>query len=78
MIEIEGLNTRQRKIADLLWGCSSNEQLQAVLRAMQPRDRRDAQSIIDIMLQEYIWEYLDEDQDSKELTARAIDHARSR
>lgn len=77
MIEIQGLNTRQQKIADLLWACGSNQQLMAVMAAMDVRDRRDAQGIVEIMIQEYIWENLDDDITSKTYAVDLIDRVSS-
>lgn len=71
-IEIQGLNQRQRKIADLLWNCDSVERLRLTMHMLPPQDRRDAEGITEIMIQEFLWETLEDDHESKELCADLI------
>jgi hypothetical protein len=77
MIEIHGLNQRQYKLADLLWQTQDVEQYHVLLASLQGRDRIDAHGITEIMIQEYLWENLDEDLESRELSSTVIDRARS-
>jgi hypothetical protein len=77
MIEIHGLNQRQYKLADLLWQTQDVEQYHVLLASLQGRDRIDAHGITEIMIQEYLWENLDEDHESKHMCAAVIDHVRS-
>lgn len=77
MITIQGLTARQKKLAQLLWSVQDVEQYRVVMQSLQGRDRTDAQAITEIMVQEFLWETLDEDTESKELCASVIDHARS-
>jgi hypothetical protein len=77
MIEIHGLNPRQYKLADLLWSVQDVAQHQQLLRSLQGRDRIDAAGITEIMIQEYLWENLDEDYESREVCDTVIDRARS-
>jgi hypothetical protein len=76
MIEIHGLNPRQYKLADLLWQTQDVEQYHVLLASLQGRDRIDAHGITEIMIQEYLWETLDEDLESRELSSTVIDRAR--
>lgn len=71
-IEIQGLNERQRKIADLLWNCDSVERLRLTMHMLPPQDRRDAEGITEIMIQEYLWENLEDDITSKTYAADLI------
>ncbi len=77
MIEIHGLNSRQYKLADLLWQTQDVEQYHVLLASLQGRDRIDAAGLTEIMIQEYLWENLDEDWESREVCHTVIDRARS-
>jgi lipase chaperone LimK len=77
MIEIQGLSARQQKLAQLLWLTQDVEQFRAVMQQLQGRDRLDAQGIAEIMIQEFLWETLDDDYESKELCASVISRASS-
>jgi hypothetical protein len=77
MIEIHGLNSRQYKLADLLWSVQDVAQHRQLLQSLQGQDRIDAAGLTEIMIQEYLWENLDEDLESRELSSTVIDRARS-
>jgi hypothetical protein len=77
MIEIHGLNQRQHKLCDLLWSVQDVAQHRQLLQSLQGRDRIDAAGLTEIMIQEYLWENLDEDLESRELSSTVIDRARS-
>lgn len=52
-IRITGLTERQKNIMDLLWGCMTLEQVNALIDALpNPQDRIDARSLIEIAVQE--------------------------
>lgn len=54
-IQISGLNTRQKNIMDLLWSCTTLDQVKTLISAMPTlQDRCDAQSLIVIATQESI------------------------
>ena len=77
MIEIQGLNQRQLKLCDLLWSVQDVAQHRMLMHSLQGRDRIDAHGLTEIMIQEYLWETLDEDWESRELCSTVIDRARS-
>lgn len=77
MITIHGLSKRQKKLAQLLWSVQDVEQHLQLIKSLEGRDRIDAHGLTEIMIQEFLWETLDEDTDSKELCRSVIDHARS-
>ena len=77
MITIHGLSKRQIKLAQLLWSVQDVEQHRLLMQSLQGRDRVDAQGLTEIMIQEFLWETLDEDWESKELCHSVIDRARS-
>jgi hypothetical protein len=76
MITISGLTTRQKTLMDLLWSCSSLEQVQALIRALPSKqDIMDAQSLVTIAVMES--QEQDGELDHWEGAAReAIDRAR--
>ena len=77
MITIHGLSKRQIKLAQLLWSVQDVEQHRLLMQSLQGRDRVDAQGLTEIMIQEFLWETLDEDYESRELCSTVIDRARS-
>ena len=77
MIEIHGLTKRQHKLAQLLWTIQDVEQHQQLIKSLEGRDRIDAHGLTEIMIQEFLWETLDEDWESKDMSSTVIDRARS-
>ena len=77
MIEIHGLTKRQYKLADLLWSVQDVDAHRLLIKSLEGRDRIDAHGITEIMIQEFLWETLDEDWESKEVCSDLIDRARS-
>ena len=77
MITIQGLSKRQHKLAQLLWSVQDVEQHMQLIKSLEGRDRIDAHGLTEIMIQEFLWETLDEDWESKELSSTVIDRARS-
>ena len=77
MITIHGLTKRQLKLAQLLWSVQDVDEHRLLIKSLQGRDRIDAHGITEIMIQEYLWENLDEDHESRELCDTVIDRARS-
>jgi hypothetical protein len=55
MIQIEGLNTRQKILANLVWSCVTHEALDTIVRSLpNKQDKCDCLSIIQIIKQEYL------------------------
>ena len=77
MISIHGLTKRQHKLAQLLWSVQDVEQHMQLIKSLEGRDRIDAHGITEIMIQEFLWETLDEDWESREVCDTVIDRARS-
>jgi hypothetical protein len=78
MITITGLTDRQRTIMDLLWGCSTLEQVQALIQAMPTgQDQVDARSLVLIATHETLEQELGLDQYADQ-AKDAINSARSR
>ena len=76
MISIYGLSKRQHKLAQLLWRVQDVDEHRLLIKSLEGRDRIDAQGLTEIMIQEFLWETLDEDWESKDLCDTVIDRAR--
>jgi len=48
-IQIEGLNKRQRAIADVLWLMHSKADALRFIASLEPTTRRDAETVIEMM-----------------------------
>jgi hypothetical protein len=49
-IQIEGLNKRQRAIADVLWLMNSREDAERFITSLEPQTRRDAEIVVQMMI----------------------------
>lgn len=50
-ITIQGLNARQRVLADIIWACETRKQINAFIRSLPTIDLQDeAKAIVDLML----------------------------
>lgn len=77
MISIHGLSKRQHKLADLLWSVQDVEQHMQLIKSLEGRDRIDAHGLTEIMIQEFLWETLDEDAESQAVCSDLIDRVSS-
>ncbi len=77
MISIHGLTKRQLKLAQLLWRVQDVDEHRLVIKSLEGRDRIDAHGLTEIMIQEFLWETLDEDWESREVCSDLIDRVRS-
>jgi len=50
MITIDGLSRRQRAIADILWSMGSKAECDKFVASLQPAWRRDAETVIELMI----------------------------
>jgi hypothetical protein len=48
-IQIAGLNKRQRAIADVLWMMNSKDDALRFIASLEPKTRRDAETVIEMM-----------------------------
>lgn len=60
MISIEGLTERQRILADIIWACETMDQAQALVKSLQGEDRRDAVTLMTVMIHEVLEERIDD------------------
>lgn len=77
MISIHGLSKRQHKLAQLLWSVQDVEQHIQLIKSLEGRDRIDAHGLTEIMIQEFLWETLDDDEESQQVCSDLIDRVRS-
>ena len=49
-IAIEGLNKRQRAIADILWGMNGKEEVMAFITSLKGPTRQEAETVLELML----------------------------
>ena len=49
-IQIEGLNKRQRAIADVLWLMKTREDAERFVASLEPQTRQDAEIVIQMMI----------------------------
>ena len=54
MIKIEGLSKKQRLLADIIWSFDKREDVLAFVQTLPPKDRRDAQTIVEMMILAFI------------------------
>ena len=50
MITIEGLSKKQRALADILWAMDGTEKVHAFIAALHPKDRKEAQTVCELMI----------------------------
>ena len=49
-IEIQGLNARQRVLADIIWSCQTAEAVKGFIRSLPTRSQRqEAENIVELM-----------------------------
>lgn len=53
-IEIQGFSPKQMLLADLVYACKTREQVDALVRALPPEERKEAQLVIDMIILAYI------------------------
>ena len=50
MIKIEGLNKKQRMLADIIWALDSQQQVQTFIASLPQKERREAQTVTELMI----------------------------
>ncbi len=61
-ITIEGLNSTQRALADILWTMEGKEQVMTFIRSLKGHHRKEAETVLEMML----WAIWDECEDTQE------------
>jgi hypothetical protein len=49
-MKIEGLNKKQRALADIMWAMDGRDQVDGFIRALHPKDRREASAVCEMMI----------------------------
>ena len=54
MIQIEGLNKKQRMFADIIWSLDTQDQVKAFIVSLPEKDRKQAQTVCELMILAFI------------------------
>jgi hypothetical protein len=65
-VQIQGLNNRQRAIADVLWMMQDRDQVEAFIRALHPSMRKEAETVVEMMMLA-VWDDIDTVDESTKL-----------
>ena len=57
-VQIQGLNQRQRALADVLWMMNSRADVDRFIQALHPTMRQEAQTVVE-MMQLSIWDEIE-------------------
>ena len=49
-IQIEGLNKKQRALAEIMWNMNGQEEVMGFIRSLQGNNRQEAQTVLELML----------------------------
>ena len=49
-IELQGLSQQQSQIADMIWCCDSQEDVQRLIRNLPPAYQQDAETVHELMI----------------------------
>ena len=66
-ITIEGLSKQQYQIADMIWSCESQEDVDQLMRAMPKEYKRDAKTVHELMIAAVMDQHEDITEDVKAL-----------
>lgn len=69
-ITLEGLTQQQYQIADLLWNCDSQEQVQTLIQSMPLQYKQDAVSIHQLMIAAVMDQHTEITEDVKDAISR--------
>ena len=54
MITIEGLSRKQKALADIMWAMDGTEQVKSFIATLHPKDRREAQTVCELMILAFV------------------------
>lgn len=69
MIQIEGLNQRQRVIADVMWAMNGKEEVMSFIQSLPNTIRQEAETVLQMML----WAIWDDVAEIQQETIDVID-----
>ena len=64
---IEGLNRKQRALADIMWAMVGHAQVETFIRALHAKDRQDAETVCELMILAYIDQHMGVDDSVKSI-----------
>jgi hypothetical protein len=73
MIKIDGITTRQTELLEIMWNIPTTEDLAQWLTTLDERDARDADTLSQVLIYEYIDLQIDQNpdfSDAQEVLAR--------
>jgi hypothetical protein len=71
-IQIEGLNSRQQALCDIIWACDSKEQVLTFVRSLPTAQKREAEVMVEMMT----WAFFDTVDTVDDLVKSLIDKVR--
>jgi hypothetical protein len=73
-LELQGLNSRQQVLADIMWSLEGWDEVQAFICTLPPRERAEAHTIIDLMKMALVEQYAEAmREDGHEISTAAAD-----
>ena len=70
MIQLEGLTKQQHQIADMIWSCESQEDVDQLIRNLPPAYKQDAETVHTLMIAAVMDSFEDITDDVKDLISR--------
>jgi hypothetical protein len=68
-ITIQGLNKKQRALADIMWSMNGKEEVMGFIRSLQGQNRKEAETVLELML----WAIWDECEDTTQAQEVLVD-----
>ena len=69
-ITLEGLTRQQSQIADLLWNCETQEQVQTLIQSMPPEYKQAAAVVHQLMIAAVMDQHMEITEDVKDTISR--------
>jgi hypothetical protein len=69
-ITLEGLTEQQRQIADLIWNCDTQADVDQLIRSLPPAYKQDAETVHELMIAAVMDSYEGVTEDVKDLISR--------
>jgi hypothetical protein len=73
-ITLEGLTEQQRQIADMIWSCESQQDVEGLIRNLPEAYKRDAKTVHELMIAAVMDQFEAITDDVKELISRVSSH----
>ena len=76
MITLQGLTQQQHALATLLWACDSQEQLNSFLATLQGAMRKDAETVMQLIIIESTDQVIEEAPELLDVARNVLEHYR--